>query len=442
MKKAFYIFVLLASTMFYLSTHSHEEPIVLNFAFGPEEVYTIEPLINQFNYEQEGKIKINWIVGDPSSDEFYQAVKEDLLSNEPTIDVFGADVTWTASLGKEDLVKNLSSSFHQLFSPRDFIPAAMNSVVYQTKVLGVPWFTDVGMLYYRKDLLDKYGFDPPTTWEDVSTIVHTIQLKESIPYGLVFQGDNYEGGIANACEFIWNAGGDITMSNLSISGAFEDMYFNPSIITVDSKASEIGFGQAKELVETGIAPKHIHTFREQEALYSFYYGGSIFMRGWPSIYGMFTKPDSKLNLDQVGVCSIPTIKPTSQSFSCLGGWNLMMAKHLSEKEQQAAWEFMKYMTAEPQQYYRTISGASLPTLHHLYYDEQLLSEAPILEIGAALIQQARNRPVSPYYMEYAPEIATIFHQVLKGEIIPEMAVFELQQRLENIQSKNQIAALK
>jgi len=150
MKKLFYTFVLVASSLFYLIPKYQDAPVVLNFAFGPEEVATIAPLINQFNFEHEGKIKINWVEGSRSSDEFYQTVKEDLLSAEPTIDVFGADVTWTASLGKEDLVKDLSTSFHQLYSPRDFIPAAMNSVVYQTKVLGVPWFTDVGMMYYRK----------------------------------------------------------------------------------------------------------------------------------------------------------------------------------------------------------------------------------------------------------------------------------------------------
>jgi len=439
MKKLFYTCVLVTSSFLFLFNSNQEEPIVLNFAFGPDDAHTIAPLINQFNYEHEGKIKINWVEGSRASDEFYKTVKEDLLSEQPTIDVFGADVTWTASLAKEEVVKDLSTSFHELYSTRDFIPAAMNSAVYQSKVLGIPWFTDVGMLYYRKDLLDKYGFDPPTTWEELTTIVRTIQPKESIPYGLVFQGDNYEGGIANACEFIWNAGGDISMSNLSVAGAFEDMYFDPSIITVDSKASEIGFGQARQLIENGIAPSHIHTFREEEALYSFYYGGAIFMRGWPSVHGLFSKPDTKLGLDKVGVCSIPTLRPTTSSLSCLGGWNLMMAKHLNTEEQQAAWKFMKYLTAEPQQYYRAVAGGSLPTLQHLYYDEQLLSEAPILDIGAGLIQHARNRPISPYYMEYAPEIAYIFHQVLKGEIIPEMAVFELQQRLENIQTKNQIA---
>lgn len=230
------------------------------------------------------------------------------------------------------------------------------------------------------------------------------------------------------------------MSNLSISGAFEDIYFNPSLITVDSKASEIGLQQARQLIEDGIAPTHIHTFRESEALYSFYYGGAIFMRGWPSVYGMFSKPTAKIGLEQVGITAIPTIKPNSPSFSCLGGWNLMMGKHLDEDKKEAAWTFMKYMIDEPQQYYHTLAGGALPTLYHLYYDEQLLSEAPILEIGADLIQHARNRPISPYYMEFAPEISTIFNQIIKGEINPELAVYELQKRMESIQSKNQIAS--
>lgn len=438
MKKVNYIYTVLFSVVWLLAS-CKQEPIVLNFTIGPDDTHSTETLVNQFNHEHEGDIHINWQVGNRSSNEQYESVVADLSSGNPTIDIFAGDVTWTASLGKNDLVADLSAPFYQSYSPSDFSSASMNSVVYQTKVLGMPWFTDVGMLYYRKDLLDKYGFDAPTTWNELTHIVHTIKEREKIPYGFVFQGENYEGGIVNACEFIWNAGGDVSMSNLSISGAFEDMYFDPSIITVDSKASELGFKQARQLVEQGISPDHIHTFREQEALYSFYYGGAIFMRGWPSAYGLFAKPGAKVGLDKIGITAIPTIKPNSPSFSCLGGWNLMMGKHLSKEEQAAALTFIKYMIDEPQQYYFTMNHGALPTLRHLYTDEQLLEEAPILEIGRNLLKHARNRPISPYYMEYAPEIATIFHRTIKGELLPELAVYELQKRLEEIQISNKIA---
>lgn len=422
-----------------LLTSCQKDPVTLTFTNGPDDTNTIAHLVKEFNKKHEGKIQIEWKVGNPLSNEQYKEVVSDLETENPSIDIFAADVTWTASLGQKDLVKELSTPFYKAHNTQDFASAAMNSAVYKNEILGMPWFTDVGMLYYRRDLLEKYGFEVPTTWKELTHIANTIKEKEKMPYGFVFQGEHYEGGIANACEFIWNAGGDISMSNLAVTGTFKDLYFNPSLITVDSKASEIGFQQARQLVEDGASPEDVHTFREEEAFYSFYYGGAVFMRGWPGSYGMFTKPGAKIGVDKIGVSAIPTIKETSPSFSCLGGWNLMMGKHLNTAEQEAALTFIEYMVAAPQQYYFTLHHGGLPTLRHLYYDEQLLSEAPVLEIGRELLAHARNRPVSPYYMEYAPEISTIFHRTIKGELAPELAVYELQKRLEDIQANNQLA---
>ena len=104
MKKYIYSTILAAIILsFIYFTYSQQEPISLNFIIGPDDTHTVEQLINQFNHEQEGKIKINYTVGSRLSDELYQTVKKDLQSDNPTTDIFMADVTWTASLGKADL---------------------------------------------------------------------------------------------------------------------------------------------------------------------------------------------------------------------------------------------------------------------------------------------------------------------------------------------------
>ncbi|MGI8911869.1 MAG: extracellular solute-binding protein [Rubrobacteraceae bacterium] len=75
---------------------------------------------------------------------------------------------------------------------------------------GVPWFTDAGMLYYRRDLLEKSSFsEPPTTWEELREQATRVTGESAVEDGSVFQGAQYEGGTVNGLEYIWTAGGDV-----------------------------------------------------------------------------------------------------------------------------------------------------------------------------------------------------------------------------------------
>ena len=82
----------------------------------------------------------------------------------------------------------------------------------------MPWFGDYGILYYRTDLLKKYGYKaPPTTWTDLFKMAKKIQDGEqkSNPNfaGFVFQGNSYEGLTCNALEWIASAGGGHIIDN-------------------------------------------------------------------------------------------------------------------------------------------------------------------------------------------------------------------------------------
>ena len=76
----------------------------------------------------------------------------------------------------------------------------------------MPWFGDFGILYYRTDLLKKYGYkSPPTTWTQLFTMAKKIQDGEQATNpnfaGFVFQGNAYEGLTCDALEWIASAGG-------------------------------------------------------------------------------------------------------------------------------------------------------------------------------------------------------------------------------------------
>src|SRR5260221_10838762 len=77
----------------------------------------------------------------------------------------------------------------------------------------MPFFTDAGVLYYRTDLLEKYGYkEPPKTWEELAEMAKKIQHGERQAghpdfQGFVFEGKASESVTCNAIEWIYSYGG-------------------------------------------------------------------------------------------------------------------------------------------------------------------------------------------------------------------------------------------
>ncbi len=433
MKKSFCFHLIFISlglmTLLLLPACKHEKPKVveLTFAFGPDDSKTTEPLINDFNRKHEGEIKVNWVKTSRVSDEYFADLKAQFESGTTKYDVFGADVIWTSNFAANEWVEDLSSQMHDHFPPKAFLPAAMNAATYQYHIWGVPWFTDAGVIFYRKDLLEANGFtNPPATWEELKTIAKKVMASTDIDYGYVFQGANYEGGVANACEFIWNAGGSLMISDLSVEG--EDA----NIITADNKQTEIGFSTARTLIDEGISPSEVANFKELESAQLFQRGRAIFLRGWPGTYGYLTDVTSELSAGQIGVCPIPVSLVGTASNSCLGGWNLMINAMTDAAKKEAAWKFIQFMADADQQLFRARNGGPMPAYKDLYTNADLLTNAPVAALVGNLIENARSRPISPHYMEFSPKIGKIFNQVLKGEVLPEYAAYTLQSELEGV----------
>lgn len=92
---------------------------------------------------------------------------------------------------------------------------------YQDQLIALPVYVDGGILYYRTDLLHRFGYDaPPETWADLVTYAKRIQdsLRKEYPdcYGFVWQGAQYEGLITNFVEYAASHGGGIDISDGAI----------------------------------------------------------------------------------------------------------------------------------------------------------------------------------------------------------------------------------
>jgi len=406
------------------------------FASGPDDIGTVQRLVDAFNESNRGAIRVTWRQMGRESDAHRRQLVEELSSGAGGIDLIASDVIWTAEFAKNRWVEDLTRRFYRAYDRDSFLAPALGSATYRLRIWGVPWHTDAGLLFYRKDKLAKSGFAaPPATWEELARMARKVMKDTGTRYGFVFQGAEYEGGAANAAEYIWSAGGELVTSQLTVTGAVMPGVTETDSVLIGSDAAARGLDIARKLVAEKVSPAAVASFREREALDAFVAGDSVFLRSWPYVYGALRQ--AGFTPDQFGVAPLPAASAGGRSASCLGGWNLMINASSSKSERDAAWKLIRYLTAAAQQKRQAREAGLLPILRGLYDDPDLVKEVPVIGLGKqVLTSRLHARPISPFYSEMSARIARAFNQTLKGELTGAKAAQTLDKELKAIVLRN------
>jgi multiple sugar transport system substrate-binding protein len=390
----------------------------LIFSMGTDTSGTLQPLVDKFN-KQSKDFKVQYRAMPTDSGAYFDKLRTEFQAGGGDIDVIGADVIWPAQFAANGWILDVTDKFPKS-DQSNFLEAPLQSVMYDGKIYGVPWFADAGLLYYRADLLEKAGYsEPPKTWNALQEMAEKITQDEGIENGFVFQGDQYEGGVCNGCEYIWTNGGNILDPE------------DPTKVVIDSPEAAAGLATEQGLVQDGIAPKAVSTYQETTTDPAFLGNKTVFARNWAYMYALAgTKAFPKVKPEQIGVGPVPLGEGQTQLASAFGGWNMLI--NAQSDMQDEAWEFIDWMTAPEQQKWRSLQGSFLPTWSSLYSDKEIRKTLPVVVQGEVSLKTARPRPVSPYYSDMSLEMQEQFNGVVKGDISPENAVSSLQQSLEQI----------
>ncbi len=393
------------------------------FSWGPDDTGVLPKLIEAFNKQSDG-FKVSYREMPSDTGEYFDQLRTQFQAGASDIDVIGGDVIWPAQFAGNGYIADLSDRFTD---SDQFLPGPMEAMRFEDGIFGVPWYTDAGLLYYRKDLLEKAGFSgPPETWEDLAEQAKKTQQDAGVEFGFVFQGAEYEGGVCNGLEYIWTHGGDVLDPN------------DPGKVVVESPESVAGLTTQRAMIEDGVTTRAVLQYQEDESHGAFVRGDSVFLRNWPYVYALLSNPDeSEIKPGQVGVTSLPV--SGGKSASALGGWNFLV-NAASEKQDQA-WEFIRWMTEPEQLKKNALEGSRLPVRRELYEDSEILDNVPVARLGKdVIIQNSRPRPVSPVYSDISLEMAEKFSASLAGEMSPEEAVATLQEEMSSLVKQGQEAA--
>jgi multiple sugar transport system substrate-binding protein len=325
-----------------------------------------------------------------SADERHQLYVQWLNAGARDPDVLQLDVIWTSEFAAAGWLTPIALSPEQA---AEFFPATLDAQRYEEKLYGVPWFADVGMLYYRKDLVE----GPPRTLAELAEIAAQPSA-EGAPRGFVWQGARYEGLVAVFSEILGAYGGAI----IDDTGK----------LAIDSPQALEALTFLRRSIHR-FSPEQVLSSREEQARYAFQNGQALFMRNWPYALPLLEDREHSHVAGRVGVAPMPAM-PGGRPTAALGGSALAVNAHSEHPEQALA--LIDFLSASEQVLERAEQLGQFPARRALYDDprlEQALGR-PVMPLRQ-IVDTARPRPVTPYWTELSQILQVHLHRALTGQ---------------------------
>jgi multiple sugar transport system substrate-binding protein len=321
-------------------------------------------------------------------------------------------VVWTAEFAAKGIVEAMPPDT----STDGMLKAAVDSATYFNKLYGLPSTSDGGLLYYRKDLLDKYGLKPPTTFDEMKAACDKITAGEKDSKLGCFAGqyNKYEGLTVNFDEAVHGAGGVIVGDD-----------GKPNVATPEAT---MGLQTLTDWFKDGHIPKAAITWQEENGRTAFQHGELIFHRNWGYVYNHAASDKDSEIKGKFDVAALPGI--TGPGVSSLGGHTFAIAKYAENKG--TALDFLKYVSSPEAQKSNTLATSNSPVLESLYSDPDLIKKFPFMPIQLKSIQTAKPRPKAVEYGDVTLAIQDAAYGALQGQTQPDAALQALQAKLQTL----------
>jgi len=325
-----------------------------------------------------------------------------LAAGNPDIDIYLLSDEWVPQLAEHFI--DLAPAAKDVIA--EHFPSIIEGQTIDGKLLGMPLFADAPALFYRKDLLDKYGKPVPTTWSELQATASEVMAAERAAgnpeiWGLVFQGNAYEGLTCDALEWVAsNAGGRIIEPDGTIS------VNNPNAVA----AIELAAGWVGT-----ISPEGVLAYKEEESRGVWQLGNAVFMRNWPYAYALGNTDDSAIR-NAFDVAPLPRGDAEgARSAATLASRSIAVSKY--SRNQDAATELALFLSNAEQQKENAIRVAYLPTIQALYDDAEVAAAQPIVPRWKQIFLNAVWRPAvvaGSKYNEVSSQFWSAVHDTLSG----------------------------
>ena len=328
------------------------------------------------------------------------------------------DIIWVPEFSKENLLRDLSERISNDELAK-FLAADVDGGRYEGGLYRIPFRSDVGMLYYRKDLLEQAGEDPPETFTDLIKTATALQKQGAAKWGYVWQGEQYEGLVAMFVEVLQGYGG------FWINSVTREVGLDQQQAAVDA----VEF--LRRTIEQGISPPDVTEYREEQAHNLFKEGKAVFLRDWPSFWAIANKENSPVR-DQIAIKPMVHAEGNS-SGACKGGWGFGIARKTRHPE--AAWRAIDFFTSAELERQFVLQTGYLPSRRSLFIDPQIVDRYSHFPKLLEVIENSVLRPPIPEYDQVSKILQRYLSDALTGQLSPEKAMAAAAQETRQLLAK-------
>ncbi len=357
------------------------------------------------DYEAERGIRIT-IAEFPYANLFEKELV-DLISRTGAYDIIMLDDPW---FPRFTAVENNLAELEPLYQARglkgpdeDFVPAslALCRHPYKTgKLYALPYVGNSQLYFYRQDLFEKYGLNPPATWDEVLTAARTIQEQEKI-HGYVMRAAQGNAVVADFLPLFWAFGAEMF-----------DAEGQPSVNSPE------GIAALKFMLELGkYAPPGYVSFNADEVAAHLLQGTAAQSINWPAWIPAFRDPAKSKVIGKVEITTVPGQKRPGQAE--IGNW--LLAIPLGARNKEAAFDFILWVTSKEQMRKSALRG-NPPTRESIFNDPELQAKFPSYPVQLKSLATSRPRPRTPLWNEIENAFGIFLSKANSGELTPEEAM--------------------
>lgn len=405
---------LVAALTFGSAALAHAQTTLRIFTGGQQRPDVMRQIVDVYQ-RNNPNVKVEVEVGGATSEQQQQYLNTVLASKDSALDLVLIDVIrpaqWSAAQWAEPLDAYLGAEKDAIMAR--YLPAYRAANVVGGKVIALPYFADAQFLYYRKDLLEKYGLQPPKTWDELKAAAQKIMAGENNPNlrGFETAGAPIEGTVCTFLVPMWGMGEDLLKDGK---------------LNLASEAAKKSFALWADLKEAKVTPPNLAEIPTDRIRQNFQAGNLIFGMTWGYVWNRSQNDNDSTVKGKVGVVPLPGFV-YGQEATCIGGWQIAVSAFSKNKAE--AVKLARFLSSPEVSKMQAILASHLPVFPGVYADLEVLKANPWFVEALPVLRVARSRPVSPRYTEVSEIIRTNMNAYLAGTKTADAALADMTSRL-------------